>query len=249
MEYLSNIFDDFDKVVKGEIEIVCNKPTIALAITARTGSTQLCSVLESMKVFGSPDEIFNTRGVVQNIKKRTGACSFVDYINKLTGTDSPCFSFKTSWKDFEPVTPVYRKLFPQIKFFFLDRFDVVSQAFSLYKAIETGRWHSNASTRNEVAGLSADQIDAYRIQELMKSLIQEKYMWEKFFFTERLVVHHFYYEIIKNDWAAASKIMAKEFGFDSVETGEGRYNRLSGPEDEALIEKFKKNHGYSWVSV
>lgn len=249
MESLSSIFDDFDKVIKGEIEVVCNKPTLVLAMTARTGSTQLCSILESIKAFGNPDEIFNPRGVVQNNMKKLSVNSFVDYIHKLTNTDAPFFSFKTSWNDFEPVSNVYQKIFPQAKFFFLDRFDIVAQAFSLYKAVETGLWHKKVGQLNDVPALSVEQVDVERVQNLMKKLLTEKFKWESFFFANRLVVLHFYYEIINKDWSAAVGIIAREFGLGSVETGKGQFTRLSGEDEEQLINQFKKTHGYLWVSV
>lgn len=249
MQAISELFHDFDKVMSGEIGVTCNKPVLILAISARTGSTQLCSVLESMGVFCNTDEILNPRGVVQNILKRDGAKSFVEYLEKLTNNDIPCFSFKTSWSDFKPVSPAYRKIFPNTKFVFLDRFDIVAQAFSLYKAIETGHWHSSNNAMIKTTELFADEINAEHLQSLMQALMHEKFQWEKFFFTNKLVVQHIYYEIIKDDWVSTAKLIAEQFGFHDQAPSSGRFSRLSRESDERLIAQFKKDHGYSWVSV
>lgn len=249
MMRLSDVFKDFDKVVAGEIDVVCEKPTLILAMSARTGSTQLCSVLESMGVFGNPDEIFNMRGVVQKNIKKDGAQSFVEYIEKLANNNAPCFAFKTSWSDFEPVSQVYRKVFPKADFVFLDRFDVVAQALSLYKAVETGHWHSSVNSSKETGVLSADQVNAERVQSLMKTLMHEKFQWERLFFTNRLMVPHIYYEIIKDDWITTARLIAEQFGFHDQEASGGKFARLSGEGDEQLIAQFKKSHGYTWVSV
>lgn len=249
IESLSNIFDDFDRVVNGDIEIVCDKPTLILAISARTGSTQLCSVLESMGVFGSPEEIFNTRGVVQKNIKRDGVVTFVEYIQKLTDSSHPCFSFKTSWSDFRPVSNIYKRIFPKAEFVFLDRFDVVAQGLSLYKAIEIGHWHSSVNSGAYVNELTDCQIDVERVRSLMKVLVNEKYQWEKFFFVNRLAVQHIYYEIIKDDWAEAAKLIAEQFGFDSLVADKGDFLCLTGENDKQFIDSFKIKYGYSWISV
>jgi LPS sulfotransferase NodH len=249
MTSISDIFPDFDNVLSGEISTVCQKPTLILAITARTGSTQLCSVLESMSVFSTPTEILNARGVVQNIVQRTGAKSFVDYLDKLTNTDTPYFAFKTSWSDFAPLSQAYRSIFPKVQFIFLDRFDVVAQAISLYKAMETGQWHSLTSAKYDVTNLSAEQIDVSRVQSLMKTLMDEKLQWERFFFSNELFVRHLYYEIIKDDWITAAKLIAEQFGHNGTTASGGKFARLSGESDQALIDHFKKTHGYSWISI
>lgn len=249
MTGVSEIFTDFDNVLAGEISAVCHKPTLILAITARTGSTQLCSVLESMGVFSTPTEILNPRGVVQNIVQRTGAKSFVEYIDTLTNSAAPYFSFKTSWSDFAPLSQAYRSIFPKSHFVFLDRFDVVAQAISLYKAMETGHWHSLVMANHNAISLSVDQIDVDRIQSLMKTLMDEKLQWERFFFSNELFVHHLYYEIIQDDWIAAAAQIAKQFGHHDTTASSGKFARLSRESDQAVIEQFKKKHGYSWISI
>ena len=249
MVHLSDLFSDFEKVATGEVEVVCDKPTLIIAMSARTGSTQLCSVLESMGVFGSPDEILNTRGVVQNNIKRHGVGSFVEYIEKLTQNDAPCFSFKSSWTDFDPIRAAYQNIFPKAEFIFLDRFDIVAQAVSLAKAIESGHWHAAVKSEPENQQPPVYQLDGRRVHSLMKTLMREKFHWESFFFDEKLMVPHLYYELISNDWIAAAKLIAKQFGYKDRSADIGKFCRLSGEGDQALIEEFKKSHGYSWLSI
>jgi LPS sulfotransferase NodH len=249
MKKIADLFQDFHKVISGEIDVVCEKPTLILAISARTGSTQLCSVLESMKAFGSPDEIFNPRGVIQQHIKNDGTVSFVEYIKKLSNTDSPFFSLKTSWLDFAPISQVYERIFPDASFVFLDRFDIVAQAFSLNKAIETGKWHSNINSPNDKKNFSYDELDVDRIRSLMMNLMHEKLMWEKFFYINKLAVHHVYYEIIKDDWIAAARMIAEKFGINNKNVSGGNFVKLADESDEQLITQFKKAHGYTWVTA
>ncbi|MBE1427300.1 LPS sulfotransferase NodH [Desulfomicrobium macestii] len=249
MDNLSDLFQDFKSVIEGDVDVLCKKPTLILAITARTGSTQLCSFLESMGMFGSPDEILNTRGVVQKNIARDGVTSFADYIDKLTSIDAPCFSFKTSWCDFEPISHAWMRIFPNAKFVFLDRFDVVAQAFSLFKAINTGHWHSKIDSKSDFIEISLDKIDVKRIQKIMKSLVCEKFQWENFFFMNKIIVGHIYYEIIKDDWVTAANLIANQFGFNNNYPCSGSFIRLSRESDLKLIEDFKEMYGYKWLSV
>lgn len=249
MARLSDFFDDFDSIVSGDNIVVCEKPTLILAITARTGSTQLCSVLESLNIFGSADEIFNPRGVINSNIKRLGVNSFAEYIDKLVHQSGDFFSFKTSWSDFEPISTFYMRIFPNAHFIFLDRFDIVAQALSLFKAIVTERWHCSSQSKSKKIELTLEQLDADRITSLMQRLMHEKFQWEWFFYNNDLRVRHLYYEIIRNDWGKAARMIAEQFGYHDVEPENGKFLCLSQESDKQLVDQFKKERGYSWLSI
>jgi len=246
MNALSTLFPDFDAIVAYEKKIVFEKPTLILAITPRTGSTHLCSMLKSLEIFGSPQEILNNRGVVQRKIKQLEVKNFSEYIEKLVNEAGECFSFKASWSDFEPISSICKEIFPNLKFIYLDRFDIVAQAISLFRASETKIWHNRAGNELQYDKLSLEQLDVNKITTLMQMLIKEKIEWEKYFFTNNLSVEHLYYEVIRHNWTRAAAMIAERFGYFNITPGNGEYLCLSDENDINVIREFKALYGYSW---
>lgn len=252
MTSLFSLFPDIQEILSGSKPVpVCEKPTLILAITARTGSTNLCSILEKKQILGVPEEILNVRGVAQHLKTKHSVDTFTDYIKALAGQPGDYFCFKTAWIDFEPISNLYAEIFPNATFVFLDRFDVVAQAISFYRAKETGEWHRSASeVNNTIKSKLPDEVDAEQVLRAMKTLMDQKLQWERFFFSNEISSYHFYYEIMQNDWAKTANAIVKWIGRGDVASNAneaGRYSRIADEHVEQRVAEFKKNNGLTWL--
>ena len=190
----------------------CTKPAIMIAMTARTGSTHLCSALAAAGDVGRPGEIFNPRGVAGAERERRGVRSFADYMRSFNAEPSPVFIFKTNWHDFSPFARDWRTLFPNLRVVYLDRKNLAAQAVSLYRAQISGTWHQPARQARACADEWRDSFDLERICALMQELTVEKHAWERFFSAEELTPPRLFYEDFHKDVGLGLDFLARETG-------------------------------------
>ena len=220
---LAEAFPDFGYFREADfLPASCRKPTIMLAMTPRTGSTHLCAALAAASAgHCAPDEVFNPRGVVQNLKQRRQVDTFADYIEAFERQPGPFFMFKTTWHDFRAVAPFSRRMFPDLRVIYLDRQDTVAQAVSMFRAMTTELWHKHPDGRmgGQVAKnglLPAAQIrtkfDAARIAKIIDDLEQERSGWMTFFAAERIEPLRITYEAFRDDVQVALRQIGTRFG-------------------------------------
>jgi LPS sulfotransferase NodH len=175
-------------------------PTLIFAMTARVGSTALMSIFKKIDAIGDMTEIFNARGVANMHSARLKADSFIDYIDKLKRSrKSAIFGFKVAWQDFEFLVPneMYKILFPNAKFVFLDRIDLEAQAVSVYAARATGLWHRKSGTQVELP--ASVEFDVARINARAAELLKHKLNWCAFFQKHNILPLTIIYEIIRDN--------------------------------------------------
>ena len=220
---LSEMFPDFDYFREADfLPASCRKPTIMLAMTPRTGSTHLCAALAAASAGRCAlDEVFNPRGVVQNLKQRRQVDSFADYIEAFARQPGPFFMFKTTWHDFRVVAPFSRRMFPELRVIYLDRLNTVAQAVSMFRAMKTELWHKHPDGRmgGQVAKnglMPAHEIrlafDAVQIGKIRDDLEQERWGWVKFFAAERIEPLRITYEEFCDDVQVALHRIGARFG-------------------------------------
>ncbi|GLR66730.1 hypothetical protein GCM10010909_14100 [Acidocella aquatica] len=213
MNSIFEVFPDLRQLADNRFAgVSCAKPTIMLAMTARTGSTHLCAALEEAGDVGRPGEIFNPRGVAAMERQRRGVELFADYMHSFATGPSPVFIFKTSWQDFAPFAQDWRTLFPNLRVAYLDRKNLAAQAVSLYRAQVSGNWHQPAGQAHAQAQDPRQNFDLQRICTLMQELTDEKRAWEQFFHAESLTPARLFYENFHNDITQALRFLAAEMG-------------------------------------
>jgi len=183
-------------------QIGITKPTVMIAMTARTGSSHLCSGLASVIRAGKPRELFNTRSNKTPDQKRRGAKTMGEFLAQYAAASEDCVVFKTSWLDFEYFQDKIQLLFPNLKVVYLDRFDIEAQAVSLYRAILSGYWHDSPDKAappkrgiDEIRNL----FDVRKICHIIDTLSHEKWMWEDYLFRHDLRPIRIYYEHFSDD--------------------------------------------------
>lgn len=168
--------DSIDKQKSNNNYIIC--------MTARSGSTMLCSLLTKTKLLGFPDEYINPRGPMQMYLNKFPAANIFDYFEQIRSHQiypNSVFGMKTNFPDFKPLleNSLVGKLLNPVKFIYLDRKDIVLQAISSYMARKTGLWHLRNNQTNE-SNTDID-FDEAQIIKLIDKFIMERLQWERFF--------------------------------------------------------------------
>jgi LPS sulfotransferase NodH len=196
------------------------RPTLMIAMTARTGSSHLCSGLSSVLPIGKPTELFNGRDTLVWEKKQRGVETFEELLKQYYSESNDTIVFKTSWVDFDYFQDKLFNMFPNLRIIYLNRLDIEAQAVSLFKALVTKKWHETGSIARpseEPFDTVLNKFDLVRVCSLIRTLEREKSSWEKFFFNQRLMPARINYEDFTNDLSAAVKFVATNIGFNTVD--------------------------------
>lgn len=150
------------------------KRTIGIIFTPRSGSSWLTEVLTKDGRFGKPQEWFNPN-FVPDISRRIGAKDPKDYVDLLQRQHQSgnVFSFEATLYQIDRVfkrRADFLDAFANtpIDWYYLTRKDIVLQAVSLAKAVDTGVFHAPAQSVED--RLLADQSFDYDPREVSKWL-------------------------------------------------------------------------------
>lgn len=123
-----------------------------VASSYRCGSTYLCRCLWRTGVMGAPWEYLNDdHHQMQFMWTRVGATKLSDYVHKLMScrtSSNGVFGLKAHFHHFETATQNWTAMVETmqalgpLKFIYVTRDDVVAQAVSMAKAIQTNAWMS-----------------------------------------------------------------------------------------------------------
>ncbi len=220
------------------------RPTLMMAMTARTGSTHLCSGLASVLPIGDPTEIFNGRDNLVFEKQNLGIETYGDYLKGFFAQSTGEILFKTNWLDFQYFEKHLHAMFPNLKIIYLNRFDVEAQAVSVFKAIVTNVWHMTGGA-DDVSKVSVtetrDQFDLPKICDLIAVLEREKAAWERFFFENDLQPTRVHYEHFQSDLAKVVDQVARHMGFNDVNSAlvKSRYRQVSDDLNQEWLKKVR----------
>jgi len=151
----------------------------AICTQPRSGSNLLCQVLSSTDQLGYPLEYFNGPG-----RRALGLPDFPDapelqikailsigatpngvYAVKLFASQFAAFSRRLRWTD----------LLPNLHFVYLSRDDLLGQAISWARALQTEQYRSTQSVRRVAV------YDAGLIRSQLMTIVRERAQWEAFF--------------------------------------------------------------------
>jgi len=226
------------------------KPLYVLAMTARSGSTMLCSAIKCIEELGEPAEYFNNRGQLKNFHARFGGRDFSDYLHNIfnsVGSVSHTLGIKSPYMDFKFMAecPKFTHLLPYVNFVYLTRRDIFAQSVSLWRAKKTNLWHSHAAGKSK----SISDPVSYNYDELVVSLmalLRERICWESLFSLYGLTPLRMAYEdICGNNLKPSVQLLAKSIGFDiseqKLETAEAATIKLGTGEQDETIDRFRSD--------
>ncbi|MGQ7793017.1 Stf0 family sulfotransferase [Faunimonas sp. B44] len=141
---------------------VVEAPVCFMLFTNRSGSNYVAELLKATKAFSGFGESTNSDAVINN-SVRFGAKSLAEYYHTLVqtyGTAAPVFGLKVNVQQtvFLLRAGIIPNAFPDARWIWIQRSDILSQAISLYFAQSTLQWTS------EQEGNGADV--AYDFEEI-----------------------------------------------------------------------------------
>jgi LPS sulfotransferase NodH len=160
-------------------DCLAGKKACLICMTPRSGSTYLSTLMESTGQLGNCLELLN----FEDIELRGGRPSFgclTEYLEeaiKRHSSKTGVFSMKGDLYHYLPLIKkgLIRSGLRQVCFVYLTREDVLAQAVSAFRAIQTGEWSSLHSRRAE------PKFDAEGILEQMDILLHMMARWELIF--------------------------------------------------------------------
>jgi trehalose 2-sulfotransferase len=187
----------------------------------------LAGLLESTNVAGHPHEYF-WRGTEDANRRNWNVSSFSEYLTRVkeVGTsENGLFAAKLMWGYMPEFLDNLRSLtgktvgsdrvlieqfFPQPRFVFVWREDVVAQAVSWAKATQTGRWHHWDALTDEVEPLfDFDQIDA-----LAREATMHNAAWRRWFSENGIDAFHVRHEDLVKDMDGVTRGVLAFLGID-----------------------------------
>jgi LPS sulfotransferase NodH len=191
------------------------KRTLIIAMTERSGSTNLCSVLSKIGPFGAPEEYFNPQGLMETHSAELGAVDASDYLAKLAAR-AEIFCFKVSATHWRPFRARAKTVFPNARYVFLDRLDTDAQAISLYRAKTSWVWHEHVEW---IKQHGESEFDPAELEAVRQHLLIGKAKWSEFFFQADIKPLHIMYEHMLEDMPKAVQLICSEAGLLVFQSG------------------------------
>ena len=185
-----------------------------LCATPRTGSTLLCSLLESTGVLGQPESYFREPdeaawaarfGLAVDGSRVRDYDAFVQAARATGTTQNGVLAARVMWGSLErsvrglDAPPgqadlvTLEAVFGPLAFVYLSREDVVAQAVSWCRAEQTGFWQEGDLP------LRPPEQDLERMTELVGTIQEHNAAWQSWFDRQGVLLHRVTYEQLVND--------------------------------------------------
>jgi LPS sulfotransferase NodH len=151
----------------------------AICTQPRSGSNLLCQVLSSTGQLGHPLEYFNAPA-----RRALGLPDFpdspklqIEAILRLGATPNGVYGLKLFASQFAAVSARLRwtELLPNLHFVYLSREDLLGQAISWARALQSEQYRSTQPAKR------APRYDAKLIRSRLMAIVRERAQWEAFF--------------------------------------------------------------------
>jgi LPS sulfotransferase NodH len=182
----------------------------AICTSGRSGSNLLCQYLSSTGMLGIPLEYFNGSG-----RRLLGYPEYPDepsrqinWILTAGATPNGIYGLKAFPAQIEQIEKSIRwtELLPGLKFVLLKRRDILGQALSAVRALQTERWRASMPARGPA------RYDGARIYERLQFAARDYAWWNIFFARQAIVPTIIVYEDLLRDPQAAVDQVADLFG-------------------------------------
>ena len=171
-----------------------------LCSTPRSGSTLLCELLTSTGVAGTPHSYFRSQDMATRASKwglldrgTFDYAAYLDAVRNRTVTANGVVGLRVMWGTLDDIlgelrgndddrsdVAVLEAAFGRLRFVHLNRHDVIGQAISLYRAEQTGYWHSTQPEKPQ----RAVAYDFDEISKRVDTLRKDDAAWRDWFRSE-----------------------------------------------------------------
>jgi LPS sulfotransferase NodH len=182
----------------------------AICTSGRSGSNLLCQYLSSTGILGNPLEYFNGSG-----RRRLGYPAYPDDPSQQIGwvltegaTPNGIYGLKIFPAQVELIEKSIRwtELLPNLRFVLLKRQDILGQALSAVRAMQTDQWRSSMPARGTAL------YDGAQIYERLQIVVRDYARWNIFFARKAVAPTIIVYEDLLADPQSAVDQVADLFG-------------------------------------
>ncbi len=237
-----------------------------ICATPRTGSTLLCAMLESTGVAGQPESYFRKQDEAEWAlgwgleRSSEGHFLFADYLRSaITAGRSKngVFAARIMWETLEEVANNLVKLYPSAagndldllnrafghtRFIYLQRTDVIAQAVSLLRAVQTDVWHvtddSKAAHSRTEPEYDFDLINGY-----VRELKAHNRAWKSWFGKTGIEPHSIRYEDLEKDPVGVTSQVLNFLGLEPLKAhhSEASNRRLADSLNREWMERYRSD--------
>lgn len=215
-----------------------------IAMTPRSGSSYLCSVLEATHRLGFPGEYLNEDFIPSILKTIPGgtAADYFKNVEKVKQSQNGVYGFKVSWFQFERFLTAIddSRCLGSYRYIYLTRRNLAAQAVSLYKATATNVFHTNVShDESSMQALGTLKYDFTKINQWYEHIVQQEQGWQDYFLNNRISPCYVTYEEIDEDIESVVKRIAHYVGDNPDE--------LSVPKNPSVFKKVSDSRNMDWA--
>ncbi len=227
---------------------------LVICFTPRSGSSWLTDMIEKSGGLGKAGEYLNPEHL-PGIMSRYPALSLTDYVARvLKGTSSynRVASIELTWfhlRNFalalgcRPLKDSLPKPFDGDSWYvWLRRKNFVAQAVSLYKATESGFFHSTQAQGQQSDGLKTPYNNE-KIKKWCEHILQQEYGFERWFELHRIKALRFFYEDLCDHPAFILKLLytfVDEPFPEDFELTESSHKKIGDEHSLMLIDQFTR---------
>jgi LPS sulfotransferase NodH len=208
----------------------------AICTQPRSGSNLLCQYLSSTDQLGTPLEYFNGPGrralglpdfpdapeLQMEAVLRLGATPNGVYAVKLFASQFATFSRRLRWMD----------LLPDLHFVYLSRDDLLGQAISWARALQTEQYRSTQPAKRPAV------YDADLIRSQLTAIVRERAQWEAFFARTGIEPLRMVYERFLGDPSSYVDRVANLVGIENPAVDQRRVDLVI--QRDAVTEEWKQ---------
>ena len=182
----------------------------AVATIPRTGSSFLCEKLWRTGQLGAPYEYFNYQNLMIQMILRLGVNSLQDYVKRifeLRTSPNGFFGFKLFPEHFQ-----FMRLaqilwrFPHLKFIYLVREDILAQAISYNRSMQTSQWSNYDIPQSEA------KYDYNSLLSSLGKIEQSINFWGNYFRNNNIQPYRITYEQFISDPDSETENILNVFG-------------------------------------
>lgn len=195
--------------------------TYVVVFSARSGSTWLTSILSKTEALGYPEEYINPdfiRDVAQFLNTADPS-SFLEILKRRRKTKNEIFGIECRAVDILCIGEgsFFKSFDKETIFFNLWRKNIVAQAISLYRAVTTGRFHSNDGKQEQTLA----SYDVKAIRTWLEHIAEEENSNISMLEKQHKPFTNLCYEVIIKDRGGTIQLFADKLGVktDSFEIG------------------------------
>ena len=183
--------------------VICSSP--------RSGSTLLCRGLWDTGLAGAPHEYFHQKKHMPELSKRWGVQDFNAYLGALLRfrtSENGVFGFKAHYEQFQLLTQHVdlNQTFPGLKYIRIKRRELIRQAISLEKSIQTKQWSSEEAVQD------AATYDYEQIKKRIDMILDSEQGWDHYLEQQKINHLTLHYEDFVGDYAQSIKSVLKYLG-------------------------------------